>query len=254
LVTISGSAFPPNSVGTALSFGGASAVPAGGFTTDSNGDFSVLVEVPAATNGGSLTPGTKILSVTIGQITGTTTAFAIASPSFTITPPEAAVEDTIVINGTGFSSLVTADVLKIGNANVMPSPAPRAGRNGDITATVLVPLLNPGTYTVVFSTGSNFSATGTFVAVKTGATPAASTTDTQDVFADVISNSDNLVRVWRFSNSDQSWSFFDPRPAFADANTLLKTGAPDIVWVNVNTEQTFQGQTLFPGWNLITLK
>ena len=71
---------------------------------------------------------------------------------------------------------------------------------------------------------------------------------------DVIANDDNLVRVWRFSNPDQSWSFYDPRPAFADANTLAKTGAGDIVWVNVTAEQTFQSGTLFPGWNLISLK
>ena len=70
---------------------------------------------------------------------------------------------------------------------------------------------------------------------------------------DVISNDDNLVRVWRFSNADQSWNFYDPRPAFASANTLAKTGAGDIVWVNVTAEQTFQSATLFPGWNLISL-
>ena len=69
----------------------------------------------------------------------------------------------------------------------------------------------------------------------------------------IISNDDNLVRVWRFSNADQSWSFYDPRPAFASANTLAKTGAGDIVWVNVTAEQTFQSGTLFPGWNLISL-
>ncbi len=85
------------------------------------------------------------------------------------------------------------------------------------------------------------------------APPAAATDTTETVFADVIANADNLVRVWRFSNADQSWSFYDPRAAFADANTLTATGSPDIVWVNVIAEQEFQGQTLFPGWNLISL-
>ena len=76
----------------------------------------------------------------------------------------------------------------------------------------------------------------------------------QTIFADVIANEDNLVRVWRFSNADQSWNFYDPRPAFESANTLEKSGAGDIVWVNVTAEQAFQGGTLFPGWNLISLK
>jgi hypothetical protein len=252
-VTVFGTAFPPNSVGTALTFGGANAMPFGGFTTGPDGAFSVLVLVPAATNGGSLTPGHPILSVTIGQITGTSTAFAIATPSFTINPAQAAVEDIIEISGTGYSSLVTVDVLTIGNANVLGSPAPRANRNGVVIASVLIPLFNPGTYTVVMSTGANFSATGTFTVVASGSTPASTQATTQEIFADVIDNGDNLVRVWRYDNATQSWSFYDPRPAFELANTLLKTGAGDIVWVNVNTEQIFQGQTLFPGWNLISL-
>ena len=52
----------------------------------------------------------------------------------------------------------------------------------------------------------------------------------------------------------KSWQFFDPRPAFEQANTLLKSGAGDIVWVNVTTDQDFQEDTLVSGWNLIVLK
>jgi hypothetical protein len=247
--------FPPNSVGTALTFGGASAFPAGGFSTDSNGEFSVLVEVPPASGGGALTPGTKIISVTIGQITGTTTAFSIPQPKIVLSNSEASVEDTVTVEGTGFDSLVNATILTIGtNTSVMPSPAPRSARNGDITATFLVPLFNPGTYVIVFETGANFSATTTITIVSSGAPGPSTADDTQDVFADVISNEDNLVRVWRFTNSDGSWAFYDPRTAFELANTLLKTGAGDIVWVNVVSEQEFQDRTLFSGWNLILLK
>ena len=99
-----------------------------------------------------------------------------------------------------------------------------------------------------------FTATATFKALAAKAVPAAATDATETIFADVIANGDNLVRVWRFSNADQSWAFYDPRPAFITANTLTKSGAGDIVWVNVITEQEFQGGTLFPGWNLISLK
>jgi hypothetical protein len=78
--------------------------------------------------------------------------------------------------------------------------------------------------------------------------------ETRTVFAEVIANNDNLARVWRYSNATQTWAFFDPRPAFAAANTLTNPSSRDIVWVNVKVQQTFQGQTLFPGWNLISLK
>tara|TARA_Y100000588_G_C14048914_1_gene836259 strand:+ start:184 stop:720 length:537 start_codon:yes stop_codon:yes gene_type:complete len=178
----------------------------------------------------------------------------VPSPSIVLTPAEAAVEETVTVTGTGFSSLGTVSTLKIGSASVLPSPAPRAARNGDINAEIVVPLLNAGTYTVVMENAAGFSASTTFKALAAKAPAASSTDATETVFADVIAADDNLVRVWRFSNATQSWDFYDPRPAFADANTLAKTGAGDIVWVNVNTEQTFQAQTLFPGWNLISLK
>ena len=253
-VTVTGVAFPPNTTGSALTFGGSSGVPVGGFLTDGDGNFSVITEVPAATTGGSLTPGTTIVEATIGTVTGNTTGFSIPNPAITLTPAEAAVEETVVITGTGFDSLGTATVLTIGTASAMPDPKPRAARNGDITATITVPLLNPGAYTVVLTNADGFTATATFKALASKAVPAAATDATETIFADVIANADNLVRVWRFSNADQSWAFYDPRPAFAAANTLTKSGAGDIVWVNVLIEQEFQGATLFPGWNLISLK
>ncbi|RUA29571.1 MAG: hypothetical protein DSY78_11935 [Chloroflexi bacterium] len=114
-------------------------------------------------------------------------------------------------------------------------------------------MLNPGTYTVTMTNATGFSASTTFTAVAAKVVAASTADDTETIFADVIANDDSLVRVWRFSNADQSWNFYDPRPAFASANTLVKTGAGDIVWVNVTAEQEFQGGTLFPGWNLISL-
>ena len=128
---------------------------------------------------------------------------------------------------------------------------------GDITAVVIVPLLNPGTYIVTMTNGTGHSATTTFKALASGVAAPGATTATEDAFADVISNGDNLVRVWRYNNATQSWAFYDPRPEFAGANTILKTGAGDIVWVNVNNAQDFahlQGTALVSGWNLIVLK
>jgi hypothetical protein len=228
-------------------------MPSGGIITDTAGGFTAIVEIPAATAGGSLSPGTQIISATVGQITGSSTTFSTPNPSITITPASASVEETVVITGESFNSLGTVTTLTIGSASALPSPAPRAARNGDIETTITIPLLNAGTYTVVMTNASGFTASATFTALAAKAVPAASTDTPAVVFADVIANDDNLVRVWRFSNADQSWDFYDPRPAFDAANTLAKTGAGDIVWVNVIAEEAFQGGTLFPGWNLISL-
>jgi hypothetical protein len=228
-------------------------MPTGGIITDAAGGYTQIVEVPAATTGGSLTPGTQIISTTVGAITGSSTEFSTPNPTITIVPAEAAVEETVTITGEGFNSLGTVTSLNIGSASALPSPAPRASRNGEITAEVTVPLLNAGSYTVTMANASAFSASATFTATAAKAVVASTADNTEVIFADVIANDDNLVRVWRFSNADQSWAFFDPRPAFAAANTLAKTGAGDIVWVNVTAEEAFQGGTLFPGWNLISL-
>ncbi len=252
-ITITGTGYPPLTTASALTIGGADAMPTGGIITDASGSYTQVVEVPAATTGGSLNPGTQIISTTVGAITGSTTLFSTPNPSITITPGEAAVEDTITITGTGFNSLGTVTSLVIGTASALPSPAPRATRNGDITAVVTVPLLNAGSYTVTMANASAFSGSATFTATAAKVVVASSDDNTEVIFAAVIANDDSLVRVWRFSNAEQSWSFFDPRPAFASANTLAKTGAGDIVWVNVTVEQSFQSGTLFPGWNLISL-
>jgi len=252
-VTLTGSNFPPATTASVLTVGGASAMPTGGILTDASGGFTTIIEIPAATAGGSLSPGTQIVLATVGQITGSTTTFATPNPTITITPSTASVEEDVVITGTGFNSLGTVSALTIGSASALPSPAPRAARNGDIETTITIPLLNVGSYTVVVTNASGFSASATFTATAAKVVAASTADDTEVIFAGVIANDDSLVRVWRFSNADQSWDFYDPRPAFASANTLAKTGAGDIVWVNVTAEQTFQSGTLFPGWNLISL-
>jgi len=254
-VTLTGTGYPPNTSATILTFGTATAMPSGGITSDASGAFEAVIEVPAKTTGGSLNPGTSVIEVTIGSITGTTTTFSVPNPSITLSAASASVEDTITVTGEGFNSLGTVTTLDIGTASALPSPAPRANRSGEITADIQIPLLNPGTYTLTMANASSgFSASTTFIALAAKVVAASTADNTEVIFADVIANDDSLVRVWRFSNADQSWNFFDPRPAFSSANTLAKTGAGDIVWVNVTVEQTFQDGTLFPGWNLISLK
>ena len=260
MVTMTGTNFPPNTTATTLTIGSATAMPAAGILTDAAGGFTTTVEVPAATAGGSLAPGSHIVLAKVGEITGTTTTFSAPNPVITVSPSTASVEDVITISGTGFNSLGTVSVLDIGSASALPSPAPRATRSGVIETSVTVPLLNPGTYTVTLTNATGFSASTTFVAIAATIVPASAADDTASIFAEVIANDDNLVRVWRFSNPDQSWSFYDPRPAFASANTLAATGAGDIVWVNVTADQTVtaltdtQAGVLSAGWNLISLK
>ena len=74
-----------------------------------------------------------------------------------------------------------------------------------------------------------------------------------EVFASLIAV-DNLTRVWRFSNANQAWAFFDQRPTFARTNTLTESLSGAILWVYVDIERAFQSQTLVAGSNLIALE
>ena len=74
-----------------------------------------------------------------------------------------------------------------------------------------------------------------------------------DVFSPLISDG-SLVVVWMYHNDTKTWSAFDPRPEAAAINDLTEVSRGDILWVEVSAaESSFQGTTLFGGWNLITL-
>jgi len=175
----------------------------------------------------------------------------IPASSISLDVSEAETGTNITITGAGFPSYATVGTMEIGGLDVRPTPAPSTDVDGNFSSTVMVPGLVAGNHTVK-ATASSVTGSVSLKVVATTAAVVAASTATEDVFADSIA-ADNLVRVWKFSNADQSWSFYDPREAFAAANTLANTVSGDIVWVNVTAEESFQSGTLYPGWNLISL-
>ena len=77
--------------------------------------------------------------------------------------------------------------------------------------------------------------------------------DIATMFEELIDD-ESLVTVWMYQNPTQSWSLFDPRPEIAWANDLTEVSTGDILWVEVSDEVTFQGETLYEGWNLVALR
>jgi hypothetical protein len=159
--------------------------------------------------------------------------------------------ESVTVTGSGFPAYASVATMTIGGLDVRPTPAPSTDVDGGFTATVMVPGLTAGNHTVKV-TASSVTGSISLKVIATTAEVVAVSTATADVFGDSIA-ADNLVRVWRFDNASQEWSFYDPRPAFASANTMDDTASGDIVWVNVTAEESFQDGTLFPGWNLISL-
>jgi hypothetical protein len=229
--------------------GAASAAVSASATADSSGNWAGSIIVPATAN----IPSTNTITATAATAGGSKTVdHSVPGATIVMTPTSASSGDSVTLEGTDFPAFASVAQLDIGTIDARPSPAPSTDGDGNFTTTVLVPGLTVGTQAVIVQIGNITANTSLTVVVAAAVETTPTPTATETVFADVISG-DNLVRVWRFSNADQKWSFYDPRPAFAAANTLIDSSGGDIVWVNIATQQDFQSQTLFPGWNLISL-
>lgn len=157
-ITVSGQGFPTQTNLSALTFGTANALPVPAPATDVNGNFTVTLTVPAASEGGSLAPGAVVITAKVGNISGTS-SFTIPGPSITLSSDSARPGDTLVITGMGFSAFANVSSVTIGRANQTPVPNPLTDGTGNFNANVVVPTLNPGAYTVTVRTGATFTAT-----------------------------------------------------------------------------------------------
>jgi hypothetical protein len=109
-------------------------------------------------------------------------------------------------------------------------------------------------------------ATDTYTVVAMAATatpsPVVAAQAPADALAALISNNDNLQRVWYFDPSKQSvapdfgWFLYDPRPVFAAANSVDEIAGGKFYWINVHEAQTAvmggESRSLFAGWNPVT--
>ena len=68
---------------------------------------------------------------------------------------------------------------------------------------------------------------------------------------------DRLTRVWQFDNESQGWSFYDPRPEFADFNSLTEVSSGQIVTVILSEGDSVDFAstpgTLYAGTNQVVL-
>jgi hypothetical protein len=250
-VTITGSGFPAS---TSVSFTHAGTA-VGSVTADAAGAFTSTFTVPATATISNTATVVATATTTVGGVSTALTAsttHAVPAAATTISAASAAPGEKVTVSGTGFPGFASMTALTIGGVAAIPTPAPSTDTNGNFSVSVLVPSLSLGTQAVLVTVGGTTGTTSLTI-VAAAVVAVVTTTATGTVFADVVANADNLVRVWRYSNATQAWAFYDPRTAFAAANTLTTTTSADIVWVNVKVQQTFQGKTLYAGWNLISL-
>jgi len=250
-VSFSGAGYPASAT-VSIAYAGTTVATV---NATSVGDVSGSFTVPTS----AAIPSTNAVlasSTTEGSASATKSVnHKVPGASISVDPSSGTSGSTAIITGTGFPGYTSMSVLTLGGVSALPVPNPSSDGDGNFTATFLIPQLSVGSKALIGTIGSGTSgvtANTSFTLLATAVTPTVTTQDTTVVFADEIA-SDNLVRVWLFSNTTKEWTFFDPRPAFAAANDMTSSSSGDIVWVNLTADTTFQGTDLTAGWSVISL-
>ena len=215
---------------------------------DSAGRFSVEHQV----HRGVAIPSTIQIEVKYGSVVKIAT-FDVPVATIEVTPAEAQPGDMVTISATNMPVYTDASEVKIGGSTIGNLTA-HTDRDGNITVeNVLVPGLDPGIYSVQLKV-KNTVAIGEIQINPEGVSGAAAALP--EAVADF---GDNLDAIFHFNNSSKEWTFFDPRPEFADLNTLnelnggqpywvlVKEGQEDVNWNNRLVDFTCAGGDC---WNL----
>ena len=201
---------------------------------DASGNFTASVQVP--TNASIPSDNTVKASFDDASSTAitvyTTSTHSVPSATIALSKDSGPAGTSVSITATGFKRYSPVTEVLAGTTDVTPSPKPSTDANGAATFDILIPGLDVGAQTIkvtaastaasaAFTVGADSTVTGVETAVATAVEPLG----------------DSLVRVFNFNNVTKTWSFYDPRPEFADANTISELTDGDIYWINVSSAQ-----------------
>jgi hypothetical protein len=123
--------------------------------------------------------------------------------------------------------------IKLGGLDILGNRTVSTDDNGAFQVDdLIVPGLDPGIVSLVITVGTGnqeTTAVSTFE-VTAPAGPSGSALPAAEALAPL---GDALERVFHFDNGTKTWSFFDPRPEFADLNTLNEIAEGRVYWVKV---------------------
>ncbi len=191
---------------------------------DTAGRFTVEHQV----HRGVTIPSTIQVEVKYADVVKLAT-FDVPVATITIDPAEAQPGDMISITATDMPVYTDADQVKIGGSQIGSLNA-HTDRDGNITVDdVLVPGLDPGTYSVQL-TVKNTVAIGELKVLAESAAGGAPA----ELPGAVENLGDNLVAIFHFDDVGKVWSFYDPRPEFAELNTLTSLANGEAYWILVS--------------------
>ncbi|MFQ6025944.1 MAG: IPT/TIG domain-containing protein [Dehalococcoidia bacterium] len=200
---------------------------------DFSGNFREPLRVPS----NAPIPSTNTVTSTIsGTTTVDTITHDVPKANVSVSPGRGASGNPVTISGNGFRDFDTVQEIKIGGLGALGGRTINTDTNGAFEADdIIVPGLDPGIHSleVTVGTGSLETTANTSFEVLAEAVSGVTTA----VAAGVAPLGEALVRAFNFNNATKAWIFYDPRPEFAAANTLLEFIDGAIYWFRVTTDQ-----------------
>ena len=161
-------------------------------------------------------------------------SFDVPESIIEVAPGEAQPGESISLTVSGMPVYTNVHSIEVGGRNVLGGQSFSTDRTGAATAEVIVPGLDPGTYSVIMEVGEEEHLT---IAIGEVEVLAEGAIGTEVSAADGLANlGDNLVAVFHFNNAAKEWSFYDPRPEFADLNTLDNMVQGEAYWILVDED------------------
>ena len=219
------------------------------------GEIDATVQVPATAD----TLSSNIVRATmVGSIRFAFAFHTVSGASINVSPTAGQPGSVVTITGEGFPANIVVSSTRAGNISVSGSTAPVTDNDGKFVSFFYMPLFSPGVQTITATAGgitavNSFTVTEGVAAVQPLPTPEPTILAAQAL--ETLTKGDNLIRVWAFDNNAKRWTFFDPRPAFAKANTIKIMEPGRVYWLRLNRVQStaLNGKAVFlyEGWNLV---
>ena len=193
---------------------------------DSSGRFTI--EHRVASN--VAIPSTNQVRAEMGTDIVRVGSFEVPAAIIEIEPAEGQPGDNIMLSVDGMPVYQQVDRVEIGGRSVLPVGNFSTDSSGSVTVdNVLVPGLDPGTYSVLLDVDDTIAIGELNVLAESGAVGAAA-----ELPGAVDALGDSLVAIFHFDDVGKEWSFYDPRPEFSDLNTLPELVNGEAYWVLVS--------------------
>ena len=161
------------------------------------------------------------------------TTFSVVEADISVNPAAAAPGQTISVSIGGMRPYTLIDEIRIGRVSLLGNQSVTTDREGDATVSnITVPYLDPGHYPVTVQVGSDTRVVEFEMLAEAAVTGVA--VELPDAVSDL---GDNLDAIFHFNNTSKEWTFYDPRPEFAELNTLNELNGGQPYWVLVKDSQ-----------------